>query len=46
VHAEWTKFRTVRGWVVAICVAALLTVGTQFLNHSSATPDWLDRELH
>jgi ABC-type transport system involved in multi-copper enzyme maturation permease subunit len=23
-HAEWTKFRTVRGWVVAIVVAAVL----------------------
>jgi ABC-type transport system involved in multi-copper enzyme maturation permease subunit len=26
VHAEWTKFRTVRGWVIGIIVAALLTV--------------------
>jgi len=34
VHAEWTKFRTVRGWVVTILVAALLTVGVDFLNHS------------
>jgi hypothetical protein len=23
-HAEWTKFRTLRGWVIAIVVAALL----------------------
>ena len=26
VRAEWTKFRTVRGWVVAMVVAALVTV--------------------
>ncbi len=25
-HAEWTKFRTVRGWVVAVFVAALAMV--------------------
>lgn len=25
-HAEWTKFRTVRGWVVAVVVAALVTL--------------------
>jgi len=25
-HAEWTKFRTVRGWVIAIIVAALVTL--------------------
>ncbi len=24
VHAEWTKFRTVRGWVIAVIVAAVL----------------------
>ena len=23
-HAEWTKFRTVRGWVIAVVVAAAL----------------------
>ncbi|MEU0809266.1 hypothetical protein [Streptomyces sp. NPDC005970] len=26
VHAEWTKFRTVRGWVVGVVVAALMPV--------------------
>jgi ABC-type transport system involved in multi-copper enzyme maturation permease subunit len=26
VHAEWTKFRTVRGWVIAVIVAALITL--------------------
>jgi ABC-type transport system involved in multi-copper enzyme maturation permease subunit len=25
-HAEWTKFRTVRGWVIAMAVAGLVTV--------------------
>src|SRR5690348_963640 len=25
VHAEWTKFRTVRGWVIAMAIAAALT---------------------
>ncbi len=24
-HAEWTKFRTVRGWVIGMVIAALLT---------------------
>ena len=27
VHAEWTKFRTVRGWVIAMIVAAMVIVG-------------------
>jgi ABC-type transport system involved in multi-copper enzyme maturation permease subunit len=26
-RAEWTKFRTVRGWVIGMVVAALVTVG-------------------
>jgi len=25
-RAEWTKFRTVRGWVIAMVTAALVTV--------------------
>jgi ABC-type transport system involved in multi-copper enzyme maturation permease subunit len=25
-HAEWTKFRTVRGWIIAVIVAMLVTV--------------------
>lgn len=25
-HAEWTKFRTVRGWVVGLIIAAVVTV--------------------
>jgi ABC-type transport system involved in multi-copper enzyme maturation permease subunit len=32
--AEWTKFRTVRGWVVGMLVAGLLTVGIGLLSHS------------
>ncbi len=27
VHAEWTKFRTVRGWVIAMIAAAMVIVG-------------------
>jgi ABC-type transport system involved in multi-copper enzyme maturation permease subunit len=34
-HAEWTKLRTVRGWVIAMVIAALLTVGIALLDHSS-----------
>ena len=34
VHAEWTKLRTVRGWVIALIVAGLLIVGVAMLNHS------------
>lgn len=34
-HAEWTKFRTVRVWVVGMVLAALLTAGIALLNHSS-----------
>ena len=26
-HAEWTKFRTVRGWVIGTIVAVLMTAG-------------------
>jgi ABC-type transport system involved in multi-copper enzyme maturation permease subunit len=31
--AEWIKFRTVRGWIVAMIVAGLLTVGVGLLSH-------------
>jgi hypothetical protein len=31
VHAEWTKFRTVRGWVIGIVLAPLLIVALGFL---------------
>ncbi|GAA3901479.1 ABC transporter permease subunit [Actinoplanes auranticolor] len=30
-HAEWTKLRTVRGWVVALAVAAVAVVGLGLL---------------
>jgi ABC-type transport system involved in multi-copper enzyme maturation permease subunit len=30
-RAEWTKFRTVRGWVIGMIVAALVTVGLGLL---------------
>ncbi len=33
-HAEWTKFRTVRGWVIGMVIAALATVGIALLDHS------------
>jgi hypothetical protein len=34
VLAEWTKFRTVRGWVVGMIVAALLVIGVGLLGHN------------
>jgi ABC-type transport system involved in multi-copper enzyme maturation permease subunit len=34
VRAEWTKFRTVRGWVVGVIVAGLLVTGIGLLGHS------------
>src|SRR5579863_3894762 len=33
-HAEWTKLRTVRGWVIGLILAGLLTAGVAMLNHS------------
>jgi ABC-type transport system involved in multi-copper enzyme maturation permease subunit len=33
-RAEWTKFRTVRGWVIGMIVAGLLVVGVGLLGHS------------
>jgi ABC-type transport system involved in multi-copper enzyme maturation permease subunit len=39
-HGEWTKFRTVRGWVIGLLVAALVTVAVGALaaagTHASA----------
>jgi ABC-type transport system involved in multi-copper enzyme maturation permease subunit len=39
-HAEWTKFRTVRGWVIAVIVAMLVTVliGLFQGSHSQVAP--------
>jgi ABC-type transport system involved in multi-copper enzyme maturation permease subunit len=36
-HAEWTKFRTVRGWVIGVIVAPLVTVGLGYLVSSGIT---------
>jgi len=33
--AEWTKLATVRGWVIGLVLAPLLTVGIALLNHST-----------
>ena len=33
-RAEWTKFRTVRGWVVGVIVAGVLVAGVGLLSHS------------
>jgi ABC-type transport system involved in multi-copper enzyme maturation permease subunit len=33
-RAEWIKFRTVRGWVIGMIIAALVIVGIGLLNHS------------
>jgi ABC-type transport system involved in multi-copper enzyme maturation permease subunit len=43
-HAEWTKFRTVRGWVIGLITAALITVlvgllGPAGSNFSCAGPN-------
>ncbi|MEV5749671.1 ABC transporter permease subunit [Actinoallomurus sp. NPDC052308] len=35
-YAEWTKFRTVRGWVLGIAVAALVTVGLGLFSASGS----------
>ena len=34
-RAEWTKLRTVRGWVIGMVVAILVTAGIAMLDHSS-----------
>jgi ABC-type transport system involved in multi-copper enzyme maturation permease subunit len=36
-RAEWTKFRTVRGWVIAVIAAPLVTVGLGYLISSGIT---------
>jgi ABC-type transport system involved in multi-copper enzyme maturation permease subunit len=37
-HAEWTKFRTVRGWVVGMIIAVLVTAGLGILLAKGSTP--------
>jgi hypothetical protein len=36
-HAEWTKFRTVRGWVIAMIIAVLVIVGFVLLGQDSCS---------
>jgi ABC-type transport system involved in multi-copper enzyme maturation permease subunit len=38
-HAEWTKFRTVRGWLIGMIVAILVTVGLGALIVFASTAD-------
>ena len=40
-RAEWTKFRTVRGWVIGMIIAALVTagIGSVSTTASAAAPD-------
>jgi hypothetical protein len=35
VHAEWTKFRTIRGWIIGLIIAVLVTVGLGLLAPAS-----------
>jgi ABC-type transport system involved in multi-copper enzyme maturation permease subunit len=35
-HSEWTKFRTVRGWVIALAAVTLATVGLGLLTASGS----------
>jgi ABC-type multidrug transport system permease subunit len=37
-HAEWTKFRTVRGWVIGMVLAVLVTAGLAVLIARGSTP--------
>jgi ABC-type transport system involved in multi-copper enzyme maturation permease subunit len=48
-HAEWTKFRTVRGWVVGMIIAVLVTAGLGVLLAQASTPSCAvgnDRSQH
>ena len=36
-HAEWTKFRTVRGWLITLLVAVLAMVGFALLSAAGTT---------
>ncbi|MGH3278982.1 MAG: hypothetical protein ACRDNW_07580, partial [Trebonia sp.] len=36
-HAEWTKFRTVRGWVTGTLIVILATVGIGLIAHQSCS---------
>lgn len=37
-HAEWTKFRTVRGWVLAMAGALLVTIAVGLLGTAAPAP--------
>ena len=37
-HAEWTKFRSVRGWVIGMILAVLVTAGLGVLIAKTAVP--------
>jgi hypothetical protein len=37
-HAEWTKFRTVRGWVIGMIVAVLVTAGLAVFLAKASSP--------
>jgi ABC-type transport system involved in multi-copper enzyme maturation permease subunit len=37
VHAEWTKFRTVRGWIIGTLIGILVTVGLGLLGPLTST---------
>jgi ABC-type transport system involved in multi-copper enzyme maturation permease subunit len=37
IHAEWTKYWTVRGWVIGMLVAILVTIGAGLLGHTSCS---------
>jgi ABC-type transport system involved in multi-copper enzyme maturation permease subunit len=34
-HAEWTKFRTIRGWVIGLLIALIATIGLGTVSSSS-----------
>ena len=38
VHAEWTKFRTVRGWVIGMILAVLVTAGLGVFLAKASSP--------
>jgi ABC-2 family transporter protein len=37
-HAEWTKFRTVRGWVIGMIIAVLVTAGLAVFLARASSP--------
>jgi ABC-type transport system involved in multi-copper enzyme maturation permease subunit len=37
-HAEWTKFRSVRGWIIGLILAVLVTAGLGVLIAKTAVP--------